>query len=627
MGNTESQFHPTPKLSKPPINSKEPPKESPIPSYRFLQKTYHPLFSDLIITENLKTNQQLAIVEGLSSNLEEHKTKTQKINFMEKLKHPHLLEVSYIASTEKEMFSDCFKLSQMFEYHSLDLHSDFKLKAIKGECFYTEEEALLFLKQMISALAFLQLKGIVHGGVNGYTIFIDQSKKTLHYKILPPIGLKGFENYRQVTNLGPLAKGMYLSPEQLANIKEKGISAPMINGHKSDVFALGCIVLGMIRHVESDGLFDYIKFENETKGLNLILNGLKDSTQTPFLLNMIKWMIEPDEKKRCDFLELETLLRKAMASKTKKTNAYNKENEQSVIHPSHPTINVPLSSKEINDEHIEEDELTNPGHRTKLPSISLFQETEKSFQNIHLIESQIKTSQILSKENKQTPLPIQEIKGMSFINPQVLQILCDFQNQRKSIEVPNIVDKIQDKKEVKGTYSDGSHYEGQQLNNMKHGKGKYTYPNGNIYEGEWKNDKIDGFGTLLYSNKCLAYYGNWKANKFHGRGSLYNKLPGGLKNFDGKDFNKIGNGWNKYEGNLVEDSKEGLGELSLMNGGSYIGEFHGDFIHGKGVYRNDKNEEMKGEWINGIFQEEIEFSEGLEKDVELCLSILSQKNI
>ena len=45
-------------------------------------------------------------------------------------------------------------------------------------------------------------------------------------------------------------------------------------------------------------------------------------------------------------------------------------------------------------------------------------------------------------------------------------------------------------------YEDCSVYEGDWLNDLRHGHGKYTWPNAIVYNGEWKNDSQDGKGQL-----------------------------------------------------------------------------------------------------------------------------------
>ena len=67
------------------------------------------------------------------------------------------------------------------------------------------------------------------------------------------------------------------------------------------------------------------------------------------------------------------------------------------------------------------------------------------------------------------------------------------------------------------SYSDGSYYEGQKKNNMRHGKGRLIYHTGASYEGEWNYGKMYGYGTLYFANGHIAYVGDWINDKFDGK--------------------------------------------------------------------------------------------------------------
>lgn len=45
------------------------------------------------------------------------------------------------------------------------------------------------------------------------------------------------------------------------------------------------------------------------------------------------------------------------------------------------------------------------------------------------------------------------------------------------------------------------------------------------------------------------------------------------KEYDYKNFETLGNGWEKYEGEFNMDLKEGFGVLYLSNGEKYAGNF------------------------------------------------------
>ena len=49
-------------------------------------------------------------------------------------------------------------------------------------------------------------------------------------------------------------------------------------------------------------------------------------------------------------------------------------------------------------------------------------------------------------------------------------------------------------------YENGEYYIGQWLNGKKHGKGKYIWENGNYYIGQFLNGKRHGKGKIYYKN-------------------------------------------------------------------------------------------------------------------------------
>ena len=47
-------------------------------------------------------------------------------------------------------------------------------------------------------------------------------------------------------------------------------------------------------------------------------------------------------------------------------------------------------------------------------------------------------------------------------------------------------------------YANGDIYEGEWLDDMRHGKGMLRLANTNRYEGEWKNNKMCGNGIFTW---------------------------------------------------------------------------------------------------------------------------------
>ena len=67
-------------------------------------------------------------------------------------------------------------------------------------------------------------------------------------------------------------------------------------------------------------------------------------------------------------------------------------------------------------------------------------------------------------------------------------------------------------------YADGSKYEGEWREGLKHGEGIFTWNDGRSYVGEYKNDKKHGRGTYTWTNGC-EYSGQWRNGKQHGEGT------------------------------------------------------------------------------------------------------------
>lgn len=157
----------------------------------------------------------------------------------------------------------------------------------------------------------------------------------------------------------------------------------------------------------------------------------------------------------------------------------------------------------------------------------------------------------------------------------------------------------QEREYVVEEYENGSRYEGEKVDNMRDGKGKFYYKEGSYYDGAWKNNNMHGFGKLYYPNHKLAYEGDWFIDQFHGHGKVYNDEPSPINGcFDYTNFDNIEEKWKFYEGTLVCDSKEGFGKLVLSNNEYYEGNFQGDRVSGEGKFVN-----MFGETVHGIWED------------------------
>lgn len=110
-------------------------------------------------------------------------------------------------------------------------------------------------------------------------------------------------------------------------------------------------------------------------------------------------------------------------------------------------------------------------------------------------------------------------------------------------------------------------YEGQKKGKARHGYGTFHYKEGGKYTGEWVDNKMSGKGILYYIDDKVAYDGQWRDDRLWGYGVLYNEDPKKLeRTYDFRSWDDVDEYWIRYEGNFVDDNKDGRGKLFLSNG-------------------------------------------------------------
>ncbi|XP_072415913.1 radial spoke head 10 homolog B isoform X2 [Chiloscyllium punctatum] len=139
----------------------------------------------------------------------------------------------------------------------------------------------------------------------------------------------------------------------------------------------------------------------------------------------------------------------------------------------------------------------------------------------------------------------------------------------------------------RGTYTwkNGTKYEGDFSMNTPTGHGTYTWPDGSTYVGEVVNGIRHGEGIFTSSDQLISYTGDWHQAKRHGKGTVY--------------FNQEGSSW--YQGDWVNNVREGWGTRRYKSGNVYEGEWKGFQRHGEGTMSwISTNEEYTGQWQNGL---------------------------
>jgi len=151
-----------------------------------------------------------------------------------------------------------------------------------------------------------------------------------------------------------------------------------------------------------------------------------------------------------------------------------------------------------------------------------------------------------------------------------------------------------------------SRYEGQFLNGLFHGQGKYYYLGELFYEAEYVNGKKEGQGKQ-YSNGKLLYEGEYFNDKRHGSGKYHwtcsyyeGQFVNGKSTYGAIDYS--GCPWSelRYEGEFGEYFKRtGAGTLYLRNGDRFEGNFDNRKKSGFGKFFYANGDIYEGQYVDG----------------------------
>jgi len=123
-------------------------------------------------------------------------------------------------------------------------------------------------------------------------------------------------------------------------------------------------------------------------------------------------------------------------------------------------------------------------------------------------------------------------------------------------------------------------YDGQMLNGIRQGKGKYVWANGDVYDGQWHDGKMQGKGKKVYANGDV-YDGQWHDGKKQGKGKLV-----------------WANG-DVYDGQWHDGKRQGKGKFVAANGDVYDGQWHDGKKQGEGKYVDANGNVYDGQWHDG----------------------------
>ncbi len=152
------------------------------------------------------------------------------------------------------------------------------------------------------------------------------------------------------------------------------------------------------------------------------------------------------------------------------------------------------------------------------------------------------------------------------------------------------------------TYVNGT-YEGELLDGVMHGSGKYTWTSGDVYTGGYLFGNMHGTGTMVWAEGD-TYTGDFVNDKRTGKGT-YTWSDGDTYTGDFVDGKRTGYGtftWasgDTYTGDFVDGERTGKGTYTWSDGDTYTGDFVKDERTGKGTYTWVEGDVYTGDFVSG----------------------------
>lgn len=225
----------------------------------------------------------------------------QEYELVNQVPHKNILKI--LGTCHRKLDITTHALYILMEVGLSDWEKDIKSR-MSYKNYYSEKELISILKQLVSALAFLQTNNIAHRDIKPQNVLIFKNEI---YKVADFGEAKQIEKMETNKQLNTLrGTELYMSP-LLFNALRTNQNDIKHNSYKSDVFSMGfCIFYASTLNIRA--LYDCRNLYDSKSIADYVLKILKSKFSFGFI-KLIAKMLEINEEHRYDFLELEEVLK------------------------------------------------------------------------------------------------------------------------------------------------------------------------------------------------------------------------------------------------------------------------------------------------------------------------------
>ena len=273
-----------------------------IENYAILKKIGDGAFGVLFSVLNKQTRKKYALKKLTASDLNLLEELQKEFEIAYKSSHDNILSIYGISV--KVYDSTTFAFFVLMDLGECDWEIEIN-KRFKEKNYYTEEELINILKQLTSALAYLQKNEIAHRDIKPENIILFREKENkVIYKICD------FGEAKEKIKVNSRHKSIRGTDYYMSPILFKGLTQEQKfvkdNPYKSDVFSLGfCMIIACV--LDFNFINKIRNVEEQIKLDRIIKENLEKRYSNKFI-NVLLKMVIYREKDRIDFFGLEELI-------------------------------------------------------------------------------------------------------------------------------------------------------------------------------------------------------------------------------------------------------------------------------------------------------------------------------
>ena len=277
-----------------------------INDYNIIKQIGEGTFGKIFEVEN-NNHQHFALKKLLANSVKEMEMLKSEYEMLLGLEDLNINLIHIYGIENKKLDKTTFVVYVLMELAICDWEKEI-FNREKTKRYYTEEELIIILKNLIYTFAELQRNNISHRDIKPQNILLckDNSLKIADFG-----EAKEARNRNNIDTIRQTIRGteLYMSPILFDSLKTKKRKGKYIlhNSYKSDVFSLGfCILLAATLKVDS------LYVIREIKDMIILSNEIHKFLKKRYsenLINVIISMLEIEEKNRFDFIELEKIVK------------------------------------------------------------------------------------------------------------------------------------------------------------------------------------------------------------------------------------------------------------------------------------------------------------------------------